>query len=108
MDFELKTLDLDGACAAKCDALIVLVPDGFKPGRSELGSVAAAALKAGDLETKAGKLLQLYKPAGVAAARARIVGALLTRYDIRASGYSYGSRYDAYYAYGRQPRLGRS
>ena len=59
MDFELKTLDLDGACADKCDALVVLLPEGFKPGRGELARLAAAALKAGDLEAKPGKQLQL-------------------------------------------------
>ncbi len=74
MDFELKTLDLDGACAGKCDALVVLVADGFKPGRGALSRLAAAALKAGDLESKAGKLLQLYKPDGVAAARVLLAG----------------------------------
>ncbi len=74
MDFELKTLDLDGACAVRCDALIVLVADGFKPGTGELGRLLAAALKAGDLDTKPGKLLPLYKPSGVAAGRVVLAG----------------------------------
>jgi leucyl aminopeptidase len=74
MDFELKTLDLDGACADKCDALVVLVPESFKPGRSVLSRLVAAALKAGDLEAKAGKQLQLYKPDGVAATRVLLAG----------------------------------
>lgn len=41
------------------------------------------------------------------AARARIVGALLTKYDARTAGYGYGYgyRYDSYYAYGGKPRL---
>ena len=42
-------------------------------------------------------------------ARARVVGALLTKYDSRAAGfgYGYGYKYDAYYAYGDKPRLTR-
>jgi len=41
------------------------------------------------------------------AARARIVGALLTKYDAKAAGYGYGYHYnyDGYYAYGGKPRL---
>jgi leucyl aminopeptidase len=74
MDFELKTLDLDGACADKCDALVVLLPEGFKPGRGELARLAAAALKAGDLEAKPGKQLQLYKTGGVSAPRVVLAG----------------------------------
>ncbi len=43
-------------------------------------------------------------------ARARVVGALLAKYDARSAGYSYGYGYhyyshDAYYAYGGRPRL---
>ena len=45
-------------------------------------------------------------------ARARIVGALLAKYDVRTAGYSYGYGYhyhhDAYYAYGDKPRLTKS
>ena len=57
MDFQLKTLDLAGAAAEKCDALVVLVPEAFKPGRDVLSRTLAAAQKAGDFEAKAGKLL---------------------------------------------------
>ncbi len=39
------------------------------------------------------------------AARARIVGGLLTKYDSRAAGYGYGYGYEGHYAYGRKPRL---
>jgi polysaccharide biosynthesis transport protein len=39
------------------------------------------------------------------AARARVIGALLTQYDAKASGYGYD--YDSYYSYGATPRLGR-
>jgi succinoglycan biosynthesis transport protein ExoP len=43
------------------------------------------------------------------AARGRIVGALLTKYDAKAAGYGYGYHYsyDGYYAYGNKPRLTR-
>ncbi len=41
------------------------------------------------------------------AARARVIGALLTKYDAKAAGYGYGYKYDAYYAYGNKPRLTR-
>ena len=44
------------------------------------------------------------------AARARIVGALLSKYDARSAGYGYGYgyQYDSYYAYGGNPRLTKS
>jgi capsular exopolysaccharide synthesis family protein len=40
-------------------------------------------------------------------ARARLVGALLTKYDARKAGYGYGYGYNyhAYYAYGSRPKL---
>ncbi len=43
------------------------------------------------------------------AARARVVGALLAKYDVRTAGYSYGYGYhyqhDSHYAYGGKPKL---
>lgn len=44
------------------------------------------------------------------AARARIVGALLSNYDARRAGYGYGYGYgyDSYYAYGGRPKLTKS
>ncbi|QIL20501.1 polysaccharide biosynthesis tyrosine autokinase [Thermomonas sp. HDW16] len=39
------------------------------------------------------------------AARARLNGTLLTKYDAKSTGYGY--HYDAYYAYGHNPRLGK-
>ncbi len=42
------------------------------------------------------------------AARARMIGALLTKYDPKTAGYGYRYQYDGYYAYGGgQRRLGR-
>lgn len=75
MNFELKSLGLAEAAGEKCDALAVLVADAFKPGRDSLSRLVAEAVKAGDLETKAGKLLQLYRPDAAAAPRVVLVGA---------------------------------
>ncbi|MBX9870634.1 MAG: leucyl aminopeptidase [Burkholderiaceae bacterium] len=74
MNFELLTLDLAGAAKQPSDALIVLLPDGFKPGKDALSALVAQALKAGDLDTKAGKLLALYRPAQTKAPRVLLVG----------------------------------
>lgn len=70
MNFELKTCDLDGAAHEKCEALIVLLGQSFKPGKDVLSALVAQALKAGDLEAKSGKSLVLYRPPGVACSRA--------------------------------------
>ncbi len=75
MNFELKTLDLAGAAALKCDALVVLVTANFKPGADALSNQVALALKAGDLQSKPGKLLALYRPMGAQCGRAVLVGA---------------------------------
>ncbi|MBV7543819.1 leucyl aminopeptidase [Acidovorax sp. sic0104] len=75
MNFDLKTLELTAAASEKCDLLIALIPEGFKPGKDPLSTLAAQALKNGDLATKAGKSLQLYQPGGAAARRVALVGA---------------------------------
>ena len=69
MNFELKTLSLPQALAEKCDALLVMVPSAFVPGSDGLSALIVQAQKRGDMEAKAGKLLQLYGIQGVAAAR---------------------------------------
>src|SRR3989344_3974809 len=74
MNFDLKTLDLAAAASEKCDLLVVLLPEGFKPGKDALSALAALALKNGDLATKAGKHLQLYQVPAVAARRVVLVG----------------------------------
>ncbi|WP_404302475.1 leucyl aminopeptidase [Alicycliphilus denitrificans] len=74
MNFELKTLSLSAAAAHKCDLLVLLVPEGFQPQTDPLSVLIAEALKAGDLETKPGRLLSLYLPAGIAARRLVLVG----------------------------------
>ncbi len=74
MDFELKTLNVAAAASEKCDAIVLLVGEGFKPGKDALSALAGEALKAHHLETKPGRLLQAYRAAGVAAARVVLAG----------------------------------
>ncbi len=74
MNFELKAMGLAGVSTEKCDALIVLVPQDFKPGKDDLSTLIAQTLKAGDLEAKAGKSLCLYRPVQAHATRVVLVG----------------------------------
>lgn len=74
MDFELKTLSPAAARAQRCDLLVLLVADGFTPGQDALSSLAALALKQGDLKTRAGASLQCYGAPGVAARRLMLLG----------------------------------
>jgi leucyl aminopeptidase len=69
MNFELKTFDFSSAESQACDALIVVVLDPFKAEKGILAELVAQAIKAGDLQTKPGKLLQAYRPAGFACTR---------------------------------------
>ena len=69
MNFELKNFDIASAASQACDALIVLVLDPLKPEKGILAELVAQAIKAGDLQTKPGKLLQSYRPAGFACTR---------------------------------------
>ncbi|MES2529659.1 MAG: leucyl aminopeptidase [Pseudomonadota bacterium] len=77
MDFQLKTLTIVQATSEKADALIVLVgnaPTGAAASSKDLLTpLIASARKAGDLPDKAGKLLSLYRPAGVTAPRVLLV-----------------------------------
>jgi leucyl aminopeptidase len=75
MDFELKTLDLAGAAGEKCDVLLVLVTEGFQAGPDPVSRLVDAALSAGDLEPKPGKMLQAYRAQGITAPRVLLVGA---------------------------------
>lgn len=69
MDFQLKTLTVAQAAAEKADALILLVGAAGAAADDALSVLAASARKAGDFPDKAGKVLTLYRPAGVAATR---------------------------------------
>ena len=73
MNFELDRFDLGNAGSQKGDALLVLVPSAFKPTTGVVSDLVGAALKAGDLETKCGKLLHLYRATGVSCARVVLV-----------------------------------
>ena len=75
MDFQLKTLSTAQAATEKCDALIVLAAAGNSPSKDPIATLVAEARKAGDLGDKAGKLLALYRPARVAAARVLLASA---------------------------------
>ena len=76
MNFETKAFTPTQLAAHKTDVLVVLVPDGALPAAQDaLSQLANGALAAKDWETKAGALLQSYKPAGLAATRVVLVGA---------------------------------
>src|SRR3990167_4770069 len=75
MNFELNKLDLAAAASEKCDALLVLVSAEACAGKDALSTLVNQAVKSGDLETKAGKLLQVYRAPGLACTRAVLVGA---------------------------------
>ena len=74
MNFDLKSLSLVEAANEKCDALLVLVPDAYKPAKDGFSALVARAIKDGDAQTKAGKLLSLYKPVQSQATRVVIAG----------------------------------
>ena len=74
MNFELKPMGLVGASTEKCDALIVLVAQDFKAGKDDLSALVAQTLKSGDLETKTGKCLPLYRPVQAHATRVVLAG----------------------------------
>ncbi|APW42844.1 leucyl aminopeptidase [Rhodoferax saidenbachensis] len=74
MNFEIKPLGLVGVGSEKCDALIVLVSQDFKPAKDDLSQLVAQALKSGDLEAKPGKPLSLYRPVQANAVRVVLAG----------------------------------
>jgi len=73
MNFELHALDLASVANEKCDALVLLLTDGFKPGKDKISSLIAQLAKAGDLPAKPGRLLSLYRPIQTAAPRVILV-----------------------------------
>ena len=79
MNFDLKTLELTAAATEKCDLLVVLVPEGFRPGQDALSVLAAHALKCGDLKAKVGTHLQLYLAPAVSARRVVLLGEATAR-----------------------------
>ncbi len=75
MNFELASMSLGLMADDATDLLLVLVPDGFKPGRDGLSRLIGEAMKSQALETKAGKLLSAWRAPGVAAQRLVLAGA---------------------------------
>ena len=73
MDFVLKTFSPGSVSQEKCDALLVFVNAPFSPGKDALSVLIAKALKAGDLSTDAGKILDVYRPMGFTATRVVMV-----------------------------------
>jgi len=74
MNFELKPLSLPQAASLPCDALLVLLPDGYKPAKDGFSALVGAALKEGDAQTQSAKVLALYKPAHALARRVLLAG----------------------------------
>ena len=77
MDFELKTLTPARLCAEKCDVLVMLVPQDARTLDSKddpASLLAALAIRSGDFDGKAGKLLSCYRVPGIAATRLVLAG----------------------------------
>ena len=74
MNFELKALNLSSTAAAKCDLLLLLVPESFKPQQDPLSTLVQSAMKHGDWSAASGKQLHLYQPQGVQARRIVLLG----------------------------------
>ncbi len=75
MNFELMTFDLVGVAHKKCDILLVLLTNKFQPGMDPLSTMIAQALKLGDLSSKVGSLLDIYRPAGLLCTRLVLIQA---------------------------------
>ena len=73
MNFELKPFDPSLLAHEKCDALLVFLTAAFKPGKEAMSVLIARAMKAGDLTAKAGQVLDIYRPAGLACSRLVLV-----------------------------------
>jgi len=73
MNFELKTLDLKAAAGFNTDAVVVLLPDHFKPGRDSISQLVTKARANADLDDSVGKLLSIWYAAGVKAPRLILV-----------------------------------
>ena len=74
MNFELKTLNLSSAAAAKCDLLLLLVPESFKPQQDPLSALVQNAVSHGDWSAATSKQLHLYQTQGVQARRVLLLG----------------------------------
>ncbi len=75
MNLEICQLSLAQACQDKSDALMVLVPEAFKPGQDAISALMAHAIQAKDFDGKSGQWLAAYRTAGVTASQLFLVGA---------------------------------
>lgn len=73
MNFELKTLSLAAAAKTSTDTLIVLISKHFQAGKEPLSLLIDKAIKAKDLNHKAGQALHAYAHAGVSASKILLV-----------------------------------
>ncbi|OQW89424.1 MAG: leucyl aminopeptidase [Rhodoferax ferrireducens] len=69
MNFALKPLDLRSLGGEKTDALLVFLTTSFKPDKDALSGWIAKVLKSGDLVPKAGQMLDIFRPDGLACSR---------------------------------------
>ncbi len=74
MNFELKPLSLAEVAAEKCDAVLVLMGQEFKPARDGFSAFIGRALKDGDAQTAAGKILSAYQPGMTQARKVVLAG----------------------------------
>src|SRR3978361_776432 len=77
MDFKHQITAPAGLAAGEANALVLVIADAADANlAAPLATLIADAVDAGDLVLKKGKLLDLYRPAGIAAGRAGVaVGA---------------------------------
>jgi len=73
MNFELKALNTSALINEKTDALVVFLTSAFKPGKDVLSTLITKVMKAGDLASKAGEALDIYRPAGLTCSRLVLV-----------------------------------
>jgi leucyl aminopeptidase len=71
MNFELTAMDADGAAHQPCDVLLLLLASDVKPAPGVLSTLVEQA--GGDLESKAGSLLDMYRPNGLSCKRLVLV-----------------------------------
>jgi len=69
MNFALKPLDPRSLIVEKTDALLVFLTTDFKPDKDVLSILIAKLIKSGDLIAKAGNLLDIFRPEGMACKR---------------------------------------
>jgi len=69
MNFALKPLDSRSLIGEKTDALLVFLTTDFRPDKDVLSNLVARLIKSGDLTAKAGQMLDIFRPEGLACTR---------------------------------------